>query len=48
MFVWCFVTELSLSSKSWKDDDLLLQVILKDLSCLAVREVQQCLASFGY
>ena len=24
IFLWCIVTKLSLSSKSWKDDDLLL------------------------
>ena len=28
------VTELSLSSKSWKDDDLLLYIILNALSCI--------------
>ena len=34
MFLWCIVTELSFSSKFWKDDDLSLYVILNALSCI--------------
>ena len=34
IFLWCIVTELSFSSKFWKDDDLSLYVILNALSCI--------------
>ena len=32
IFLWCIVTELSFSSNFWKDDDLLLYLILNALS----------------
>ena len=34
IFLWCIVTELSFSSKFWKDDDLSLYVILNALLCI--------------
>ena len=32
IFLWCIVTDLSLSSKSWKDDDLC--IVFNTLSCI--------------
>ena len=36
LFLWCIVTESSLSRKSCKDDDLSLYAILNALSCKRV------------
>ena len=34
IFLWCILTELSFSSKFWKDDDLSLYLILNARSCI--------------